>query len=82
MKKLTKSSLAPIVVALFLICLLFGGGAMSGGTMTDGKNANGLIVERSWMWAPALFTLGFGVVVARTIIKKAVRPMIDKHSLV
>ena len=56
-----------VVIALFL---LFGGGAMTGGMMNGGMHGSGWMGERSWMWTPALLTLGLGVVLGWVIFKK------------
>jgi hypothetical protein len=60
-----------VVVALFL---LFGGGAVTGGTMNGGMNGGmhgtGWLDERGWMWTPALLALGLGVVLGWVIFRK------------
>ncbi len=67
----------PLVIAFVVIIvlfLLFGGGAMTGGMMNggmhDGYNENGWMSDRSWLWFPALITLGIGVVLGWVIFKK------------
>jgi hypothetical protein len=63
----------PLVIAFVLIVvlfLLFGGGAMTGGMMNGGMHGSGWMGERSWMWTPALVTLGLGVVLGWLIFKK------------
>lgn len=71
----------PLIIAFVLVIvlfLLFGGGAMTGGMMNsginngmhDGMNGNGWLDERSWMWFPAVITLGLGFVLGWIIFKK------------
>ena len=71
----------PLVIAFVVVIvlfLLFGGGAMTGGMMNSGINngmnggmhGSGWLSERSWMWVPALITLGLGVVLGWAIFKK------------
>jgi hypothetical protein len=76
----TKSN-RPLVIAFVVVIvlfLLFGVGAMTGGMMNNGINGgmhnglneNGWMSERSWMWFPALITLGIGIVIGWVIFKK------------
>ena len=63
----------PLVIAFVIVVvlfLLFGGGAMTGGMMNGGMHGSGWMSERSWMWFPALITLGLGVVLGWVIFKK------------
>ncbi len=53
-----------IVVALLL---LFGGGTMTGATLSGGMMGNGTMGGISWMWIPALLMLGLGVVLVWVI---------------
>ncbi|OGU77472.1 MAG: hypothetical protein A2V93_00245 [Ignavibacteria bacterium RBG_16_34_14] len=72
----TKSN-TPLVIAFVVVIvlfLLFGGVAMTGGMMNggmhNGLNENGWMSDRSWMWFPALITLGLGIVLGWIIFKK------------
>ena len=56
-----------IVVVLFL---LFGGGAMTGGMMSDGVHGTGWMGDRGWMWTPTLVTLCLGVVLGWVLFNK------------
>ena len=47
-----------VVVVLFL---LFGGGAMTGATLSGGMMGRGMMGGISWMWIPTLLTLGIGM---------------------
>jgi hypothetical protein len=63
------SNNSPLVIAFAIVIvffLLFGGGAMTGGMM----NGSGWMAERSWMWTPAFFALGLGIVLGWVIFKK------------
>jgi hypothetical protein len=68
-----KKPLVIAFVAVVLLFLLFGGGAMTGGMnggMHGGMNGSGWMAERSWMWTPTLLTLCLGVVLGWLIFKK------------
>ncbi len=56
-----------IVVVLFL---LFGGGAMTGATLNGGMMGSGMVGGFSWMWIPALITLGIGILLGWAIFGK------------
>ena len=66
----TNTLLVIAFVVVILLFLLFGGGAMTGGMMNSGMNRSGWMGGRSWMWIPALFTLGLGVILGCVIFKK------------
>lgn len=53
-------------VAVVLL-LLFGGGAMSGATLSGGMMGNGVMGGISWMWIPTVLALGIGVLLALAI---------------
>ena len=50
-----------IAFAIVVILLLFGGGAMTGATLSGGMMGNGAMGGISWMWIPTLLMLGLGV---------------------
>ncbi len=56
-------------IALVLL-LLFGGGAMTGTTMSGGMMGNGSMGGVSWIWIPALLTLGLGVLLGAAVFGK------------
>jgi hypothetical protein len=72
----TKSNKLLVIafVAVIVLFLLFGSGAMTGGMMNggmhNGYNENGWMSNRSWMWFPTLITLGIGIVIGWLIFKK------------
>jgi hypothetical protein len=70
MKSTTNSPLVIAFSVVVVLFLLFGGGAMTGGMMKNGMSGNGWMAERSWMWTPAFFALGLGIVLGWVIFKK------------
>ena len=56
-----------VVVVLFL---LFGSGALTGATLSNGMMGSGKMGGISWMWIPTLVTLGIGVMLGWTIFAK------------
>jgi hypothetical protein len=50
-----------------VLLLLFGGGAMSGATLSGGMMGNGTMGGISWMWIPAVLMLGLGVLLVWAI---------------
>jgi hypothetical protein len=57
-----------VVVVLFLI---FGGGALTGATLSNGMMGSGNMGGISWMWLPTLITLGIGILLGWTTFAKA-----------
>jgi hypothetical protein len=54
-----------------VLFLLFGGSAMTGGTLTGGMMGSGRMMGGiSWMWIPTLLTLGIGILLGWAIFKK------------
>jgi len=72
----TKSNRPLVIafVAVIVLFILFGGGAMTSGMMNSGMhngfNENGWMSNRGWMWFPTLVTLGIGIVIGWVIFKK------------
>jgi len=66
----TNTPLVAAFVVVVVLVLLFGGGAMTGGMMNGGVHGSGWMGDRSWMWTPAIVTLGFGVVLGWFLFKK------------
>ena len=56
-----------VVVVLFL---LFGGGAMTGATLSGGMMGSGRMGGISWMWIPTLITLGIGILLGWAVFGK------------
>jgi len=57
-------------VAVVLLSVFFGGGAMTGDTIKGGTGEAGWMIERSWMWTPALISLVLGLLLGGVINKK------------
>jgi len=66
----SSTTLITAFIVTVVLFLFFSGGAMTGGMMNDGMIGDGGMGEPSWMWIPALFTLGLGVVFGWTILNK------------
>jgi hypothetical protein len=63
----------PFVIAFVVVTallLLFGARAMTAGIMKGGALESGWMGAHSWMWTPALITLGLAVVLGQFIFKK------------
>jgi hypothetical protein len=74
---MTESSKKPLViafVAVVVLFLIFGGGAltgsMTGSNMSGGMMGHGWMGGYSWMWIPTLLTLGLGVTLGWVIFAK------------
>jgi hypothetical protein len=80
---MNESSKTPLIIALvvvFVLFLIFGGGAMTGSMMGGGMMGQGWGSYRmghgwinggfSWMWIPTLLTLGLGVLLGWAIFGK------------
>jgi hypothetical protein len=70
---MTESSKKPLViafVAVVVLFLIFGGGAMTGSNMSGGMMGHGWMGGFSWMWIPTLLTLGLGVTLGWAIFAK------------
>ena len=70
---MNESSKTPLVIAfvvVIVLLLIFGGGAMTGSMMSGGMMGQGSIAGFSWMWIPALLTLGLGVLLGWVILGK------------
>ena len=81
---MNETSKTPLIIALVVVIVLFlffGGGAMTGSMWGGGMMGQGGIGGYrmghgwisggfSWMWIPALVSLGFGVLLGWTIFAK------------
>lgn len=63
----TKTVLLIAVALVVVMLLLFGGGTMTGVTMSGGMMGNGAMGGLSWMWIPTLLMLGLGAVLVWAI---------------
>ena len=67
---MNESNQKPLVIAFVIVVvlfLIFGGGAMSGSMMNGGMMGQGWNGGLRWMWIPALFTLGLGLLLGWVI---------------
>jgi len=65
-----KTTLIIAFVVVVVLFLLFGGGAMTGTVMNGGMMGSGYMGGISWMWIPALLTLGLGVLLGWLIFSR------------
>ena len=70
MKTTTNRPVDIAFVLVVAVLALFGGRAMTAGVMNSGALESGWPGVHSWMWTPASFTLGLGVVLGWFIFKK------------
>ena len=70
MKATNRTTLIIAFVIIVLLFLLFGGGAMTGARLSIGMLGSGMMGGISWMWIPALITLGIGVFLGWAIFGK------------
>lgn len=66
----THTALVTAFIITLVLVLLFGGGAMTGTMMSGGMMGSGAMGGVSWMWIPALLTLGLGVLLGAAIFGK------------
>ena len=67
MNATTKTALIIAFTFVVALLLLFGGGAMTGATLSGGMMGNGAMGGISWMWIPTLLMLGLGAVLVWAI---------------
>ncbi len=67
-----KTVLITIVLVAIGLMLVFGDGTMSSRMMDGGMFENRLSLMNTWVWTPALFTLGLGVIIGWVLFKKKV----------
>ena len=60
MNETNKAALMIAFAIVILLLLLFGGGTMTGATLSGGMMGNGAMGGISWMWIPTLLMLGLG----------------------
>jgi len=70
MNATTKTALIIAFTIVVALLLLFGGGTMTGATLSGGMMGNGTMGGISWMWVPTLLMLGLGAVLVWTISQK------------
>ena len=70
MNTTNKTILVIAFVVVIVLFLLFGGGAMTGATLSGGMMGSGMMGGISWMWIPTLITLGIGILLGWAIFGK------------
>ena len=67
MNSTTKTALLIAFALVVVMLVLFGGGTMTGATLSGGMMVNGAMGGISWMWIPALLMLSLGAVLVWAI---------------
>ena len=67
MNESNKTALIIAFVIVLVLLLLFGGGTMTGATLSGGMMGNGAMGGISWMWIPTLLMVGLGVLLVWVI---------------
>ena len=67
MNDTNKIALVIAFAIVVILLLLFGGGTMTGATLSGGMMGNGAMGGIGWMWIPTLRVLGLGVLLAWVI---------------
>ena len=70
MNATNKTALVIAFAVVFVLLLLFGGGAMSGATLSGGMMGTGAMGGISWMWIPTVFMLGLGALLVWIIFEQ------------
>lgn len=67
MNATTKNSLVIAFAIVVILFFLFGGGAMTGATLSGGIMGNGAMGGVSWIWVPTLLMLSLGTLLVWVI---------------
>jgi hypothetical protein len=70
MNATNKTILVIAFIVIVVLFLLFSGGAITGATLSGGMMGSGMMGGISWMWIPALITLGIGILLGWAIFGK------------
>ena len=65
-----KTALVIAIAVVALLLLVFGGGMMTGTTMSGGMMGSGSMAGFSWMWLPTLLVVVLGVVLFSVLLGK------------
>jgi len=60
MNESNRTALVIAFVIVLVLLLLFGGGTMTGATLSGGMMGSGAMGGVSWMWFPTLLMVGLG----------------------
>ena len=66
----TKTALFIALAIVVILLLLFGGGTMTGATLSGGMMGTGSMGGFSWMWLPTVLVVVLGVVLISVIFGK------------
>lgn len=67
MNATSKIALVLVFAIVIALLLMFGGGAMTGATLSGGMMGNGIMGGVSWMWVPTLLLVGIGALLVWVI---------------
>ena len=70
MNATTKTAFVIAFTIVVAMLLLFGGGSMTGATLSGGMMGNGAMGGISWMWIPIFMMLGLGAVLVWALSQK------------
>ncbi len=70
MNETNKTGLVIAFVVVIVLFLLFGGGAMTGATLSGGMMGSGSMGGINWLWIPTLLTIGIGILLGWAIFGK------------
>ncbi len=70
MNPTNKTALVIAFAVVLVLLLLFGGGAMSGATLSGGMMGTGAMGGISWMWIPTVLMVGLGVLLVWIIFEQ------------
>ena len=70
MNATNKTALVIAFAVVVILLLMFGGGAMTGATLSGGMMGNGAMGGVSWIWIPTVLMLGLGVLLVWAIFEK------------
>ena len=70
MNETNKAGLVMAFSVVAVLFLIFGGGALTGATLSNGMMGSGTMGGISWMWIPTLVTLGIGIMLGWTIFAR------------
>ena len=65
-----KTALVIAIAVVALLLLVFGGGMMTGTTMSGGMMGSGSMSGISWMWVPSLLIVALGVMLFSVLFGK------------
>lgn len=67
MNTTNKTALVIVFSIVVVLLMLFGGGAMTGATLSGGMMGNGAMGGISWIWIPTVLMIGLGAVLVWAI---------------